>query len=375
MRKLAQILMILELTLIASATTPVTVEQLDLIVASINEKQDAEAARQLSDLSLTEQLSSKKLLYLKDKLAGEKAKEALVVLADASVFLHPPLADVLTHAPPTQNEQAKMVSLIYEYLEKTNPKLPDFFASRLTVRYKEIVGQLDFGEQATDGAADVQRIKVVGTNRTTITYRNGHESEDSAATGKDQNSEENGLVTKGTFGSILNVVFFDAMNANSSLTWVRWEQGTAGLLATFQYRVPEDASHYDIGWCCTPNGNQLSLFRKRTAYHGELDIDPANGAIQRLTLEADLDPTLPVARSDIMVEYGAVELGGRAYVCPIKSVSISRGRSIQTFNNQNPATSFKTLGPYVTLLNDVAFDQYHLFRSDVRILTGADPTP
>ena len=185
MRKLAQILVILELTRIASATTPVTVEQLNRIVASIDGKQDAEAARQLSDLSLTEQLSSKNLLYLKNKLAGEKAKQALVVLADASVFLHPPLADVLTLAPPTQNEQAKMVSLIYEYLEKTNPKLPNFFASRLTVRYKEIVDQFDFGEQATARAADVQRMKVVGANRTTITYRNGHESEDSAATGKE----------------------------------------------------------------------------------------------------------------------------------------------------------------------------------------------
>jgi hypothetical protein len=76
-----------------------------------------------------------------------------------------------------------------------------------------------------------------------------------------------------------------------------------------------------------------------------------------------------------MVEYGAVDLGGQAYICPIKSVSISRGRSIQTFKNLNPNTSFKTFGPYVTLLNDVAFEQYHLFRSDSRILTGADPIP
>lgn len=90
MQKLALILVMLELTLIASATTPVTVEQLGLIVASIDRKQDAEAARQLRDLNLTEQLSSKELLYLKGKSPGEKAKQALVALADASVFLDPP---------------------------------------------------------------------------------------------------------------------------------------------------------------------------------------------------------------------------------------------------------------------------------------------
>jgi len=370
MRMLAVVLVMLELTLMASATTPITVEQLSLIVASTSGKRDAEVARQLSDLTLTEQLGSKELLYLKGKLSGEKAQQALVALADASVFLGPPSTDVLTLAPPTPDEQGKMMSLIYEYLEKTNPKLPNFFASRLTVRYKENVDK--FGD---DGTTDVQHMTVVGTNRTTVAYRNGHESLDSAAEGKDQGSEENGLVTKGTFGPIINVVFFDAMNANSNLTWIRWEQGTAGPWAVFLYRIPEDASHYDVGWCCIPNDNKLSLFQKKTGYHGEFAIDPNNGAIQRLTLEADLDPTLPLVRSDIMVEYGAVDLGGQAYICPIKSVSISRGRSIQTFKNLNPNTSFKTFGPYVTLLNDVAFEQYHLFRSDSRILTGADPIP
>lgn len=264
-----------------------------------------------------------------------------------------------------------MMSLIYEYLEETNPKLPNFFASRLTIRYQENLEQV--GERAADGATDVQRMTVVGTSRTTVTYRNGYESVDSAAKGKDQDSEENGLVTKGTFGPILNVVFFDAMNANSSLAWIRWEQGTAGPWATFRYRIPEDASHYDVSYCCIPNGSQLSLFQKKTAYYGEFAIDPTNGAIQRLTLEADLGPTLPLVRSDIMVEYGAVDLGGQAYICPIRSVSISRGRSIHMVTAGN--SNFKTFGPYVTLLNDVAFDQYHLFRSEVRILNGADPIP
>ncbi len=30
---------------------------------------------------------------------------------------------------------------------------------------------------------------------------------------------------------------------------------------------------------------------------------------------------------------------------------------------------FKRFGPDVTLLNDVAFEQYHLFRSESRVLT------
>jgi hypothetical protein len=32
-------------------------------------------------------------------------------------------------------------------------------------------------------------------------------------------------------------------------------------------------------------------------------------------------------RSQVMVEYGPEELGGKTYICPLRSVEISRGRS------------------------------------------------
>jgi hypothetical protein len=361
MRKLALFLAMLGLTSIAFATTPVTVEQLSQIVASSNGKRDAETALRFRELNLTERLSSKALLDLKSKLPGEKARQALVVLADASVFLDPPQADVLTLDPPTQNEQSKLISLIYEYLEKTNPKLPNFFASRLTVRYKEDLQQID--KPQIYEATDLQRMMLAGTSRTAIYYRNGYEDVDASTKGKDQDPEDNGLVTKGIFGPVPNVVFFDAIDAHSRLKWARWEQGASGPLAVFRYRIPEDASHNDVSYCCIPDGNQLIPFKKRPGYHGEIAIDPTSGAIQRLTLEADLDLILPLVRSDIMVEYGTVLLGGLPYTCPLRSVSISRGRSIQMFR------LFKTFGPYVTLLNDVTFEQYHLFRSESRVLT------
>jgi hypothetical protein len=36
--------------------------------------------------------------------------------------------------------------------------------------------------------------------------------------------------------------------------------------------------------------------------------------------------------------------------------------------------SFRSYGPYTTMLNDVGFDRYHMFRSESRILTGFAPT-
>ena len=39
-------------------------------------------------------------------------------------------------------------------------------------------------------------------------------------------------------------------------------------------------------------------------------------------MEADLNGDLPLVRSDILVNYGIVEIGGRTYICPVQSVAI-----------------------------------------------------
>ena len=64
-----------------------------------------------------------------------------------------------------------------------------------------------------------------------------------------------------------------------------------------------------------------------------------------------------------MVEYGSVVIGGKVYTCPVRSVSMSIGRSEQGFTALGPTVSRK-----VTRLDDVVFSDYHVFRSEMRIL-------
>jgi hypothetical protein len=64
-------------------------------------------------------------------------------------------------------------------------------------------------------------------------------------------------------------------------------------------------------------------------HHGEITIDPATGAILRLYIEADLEPNLPMTRASTLVEYGTVDIGGKPYICPLKSISISRSRTVK----------------------------------------------
>jgi hypothetical protein len=70
-----------------------------------------------------------------------------------------------------------------------------------------------------------------------------------------------------------------------------------------------------------------------------------------------------------MVEYGPVEIGGKTYTCPVRSVSISKEGLT---GGIDPFGGFAQT-PQTILLNDVIFDDYHLFRSNSRILTGDVP--
>jgi hypothetical protein len=53
---------------------------------------------------------------------------------------------------------------------------------------------------------------------------------------------------------------------------------------------------------------------------------------------------------------------------PIRSVSISRARTVKVLTAF--AQSFRVFGPYRTMVNDVTFDDYHMFRGESRLLTG-----
>jgi hypothetical protein len=188
-------------------------------------------------------------------------------------------------------------------------------------------------------------------------------------------------VTYGTFGLLLRGAIDTIVLDPGGLSWKRWEQGASKPIAVFGYNIPQEKSSYHIGFCCSPEGDGTSGFQIRVGYHGEIAIDPATGAILRLGLIFDLQSTTPLILSEIMIEYGSVEIGGKSYICPVKSVSISKGRSVtvlaETLGGRGKNewhASFRTYGPYTTMLNDITFDAFHLFHADSHMLTGFTPT-
>jgi VWFA-related protein len=135
-------------------------------------------------------------------------------------------------------------------------------------------------------------------------------------------------------------------------------------------------------------------FRETPGYHGTLSIDPATGAILRITLEAELNPGDPLLHAAIMIEYGPVPIGNRTFICPVRSLALtlaefgSDGSASRqpgdTTVSRNQAADEAWANPAirptfkpVLHLNKTTFTRYHRLGTELRILadgsTSATP--
>jgi VWFA-related protein len=362
MRKFVYLLLILQLSVPASATRRLTVEQLQQVLASAHGKSDAKVSLLLSGLELTERLRADKLVRWQAEMPGPESRRSLVLLADLSAFLHPPPLEIPATATPDIATQRALVAQVVDYATKATRLLPNFLATRDTIRFEDSAAS----QRPDSSTIPYKPLHAVERFSTTVVYRDGQELE-SDDTQKIQSRKTNlGLITSGEFGPIMGTVLVDA--AHSKLSWSHWEKGAHGPVAVFQFTVPREESHYKVKFCCVLGESAYGVVAQKTGYQGEMAIDPATGAIQRLTLRADLTKADKIVRADILVEYGPVEIGGQTYICPVKSISISIAPSFSAqalelrSGNQNPGLQTK--------LNDVSFDQYHVFRSEARVLTS-----
>jgi VWFA-related protein len=359
MRRFFFLLLLVAAALPAFAVKRVTVEQLEQLLAANKSKPDARLAQQLSDLELTERLSAAKLSRWQAELPGAESRLTLLVLADQSGFLDAPVTETPATDPPDLGAQREMLALTAQYAKRTISKLPDFFATRDTLRFEDTPGNLQ------DRPVILYRpLHPIGRSKDTVLYRNGREviQPSAAAASSDSAPALQGLNTTGVFGPILGTVLVDT--AHGKLEWSHWEREADGIGAVFRYAIAEGESHYKVDF---GDGSE-----KDTGYHGVIEVNPLTGAILRLVIEADLKRDSPIARSGVLVEYGPLQIGGQTYLCPVKSVSIWRAasgfeskrfrRGALVENNQSDRDQLQTS------LNDVAFEQYHLFRADTRVI-------
>lgn len=370
MRKIAFLLLIVGIALPACARQ-VTLAQLEQVLTSAQGKSDGDVARLLSDLELTERLSTAQLVHWQVQFPGTKTRQSLLGLADASAFLKLPAAEAPPPAPSLAT-QRQIMGLVANYVADTIHQLPNFFARQLTTHFAD---QPMRRSSPTNAAAFYQPLHAASAPTTsTVLYRDGREVVDAGPVKvKKSDAPVAGLKTQGVFGPILQIVLIDA--AQNKLSFSHWEQSDAAQWAVFAYSVPQEKSHYQVTYCCVPDPNDVfdpnKEFRQLVGYHGEIAVDPATGAIRRITAQADFKPTDPLSKADIMVEYAPVDIGGYTYTCPAKSIAVSRAlldtsRGIAAeVGSESPGYRAPV---WQTYLNDVQFQEYHLFHATTKIV-------
>lgn len=354
----------------ANKIQSVTVDQLGQWLSGVRDESDSRIAKELENKVLIERVGAAQLAQWQSALPGRHSRSALTAMADVSMFLPPPPASVLSDPPPDIKTQGEIVSHAIDYVVQTLGKLPDFSAACITKHFEDdpahqgmtsysmrSANSVDtgLGSPYTLGIPSVsthvfgyQPLHLTSESTMQVSYRDGVETSGSqkldVAT---VNRVEPRLVTAGEFGPILSVVLRDAMHG--SLDWGYWQQSPYGKLAVFHYSVADGQSHYVVALRHGIQEEKLS-----PAYHGEISIDPATGAVLRIILVANSLRSQDVMESAMAVEYGPVVLGGKSYICVLKGIALLK--------------SVVNSGGLKTEINDATFSDYHLMRGDLTIL-------
>ncbi len=365
----------------AFAATSITVDQLNNEVVASQRERDSKIAAHISTLHLTERLSAAKLAAMEAVLPGPESRQALVMLADQSEFLNPPAAEMPNTPAPSFADQRAIISRTIDYVRLMEARLPNLLAARETIHFEDSPPGLKANSSSDFNPA--QPLHPVSRTTAIVSYRSGKDFLQVA--GKEQSStiiSTRGLSSFGEFGPILSTVLIDL--PDGKLAWSHWEQHAGKPVAVFIFSVPKASSHYAVRFCCVGT----RAFQQFSGYHGEITINPEDRTILRLTLLADLSQDDPITKADMMVEYSPMDLGGRIYYCPSKSIALSvapasaADKELKRFAivHGNPTVvSAESLAdtPMQTMLNQVNFDQYHLFGSESHVLTadGSSPQP
>ena len=199
-----------------------------------------------------------------------------------------------------------------------------------------------------------------------ITFRDGRELLSPKSPGAGfQTPAESGLASHGEFGPEAAIVLVDlADHANGSVHFHHWETTAMGPAAVFHYSVAAAGSHYQVQYDC----DKKTPFRAFPGYHGSIMVNPATGAILRLTLATELKEGDPISEVTSTIEYGPVKIGERAYICPLESIASITVEENACAHRTGP----KRLAEPQVLVNHSTFSEYHRFGSTLTIVPKAE---
>ena len=131
------VLCLAQLLAVPAFGNDVTVRQLEQQLARAVGSSDKKVEKQISNLQLTERLDRSLFVKLSDALPGDRSRNALMAITDASAFLPPPQSEEFPESPPDRKIQGEMLIRVAAFLRDQAKRMPNFLARRVTTRFQK----------------------------------------------------------------------------------------------------------------------------------------------------------------------------------------------------------------------------------------------
>jgi hypothetical protein len=320
------------------------------IKSAIELKQrDADVAKYLSRMKLTDHLDDRTVEELQSLGAGPKTVAALREMVDASEKLPepPPPAKALPPPPPAPPpdsiEQGKIIAAAREYALNYSKQLPNYLCLEVVRRaIDDHVNDAAGSEQWRGGDTVVMRLSYFEQKEDyKVVMINDRAVENKSI------DQLDGVTSQGEFGTMLKEIF--APESEARFEWDHWAKLRGRKMYAFSYDIDQPHSQFSILWEKTD--------KIVPAYRGLVYIDVDTNKIMHITQEPyDIPPTFPVRASKEVLDYDFQNIGDSEFLVPLKVVMTSR--------------TIKYLSK-----NEIEFRRYQKFGTDTVIKFDETPPP
>ena len=314
---------------------------------------DAEVAKYLAKVKLTERLDDRVIEEMQSSGIGAKTLQALQALRDRTKDLMAakpiaPEARPTPIPPPSSEEQAAIITDVREYALNYSKNLPDFICTQVTRRFAAPMPGTRWGGSSLSDpswqAQDVLQIRLSyfqQKEKYTVVLANN------TIVNKDY-EQMGGSKSFGEFGSMLREIFEPGTEAR--FEWDHWGTLRGKRVMAFSYHVSQSRSQYRL----VVEDAKLSII---TAYRGLVEVDPDTHVVMRVsTIAENIPPDFPIRKADDVLDYDYQEISGHTFLLPLKSQVFMSG------------------GEVLTRL-DEEFRLYRKYSAEAEIKYDTDPIP
>jgi hypothetical protein len=276
---------------------------------------DANVAKFLKNVTLTEKLTDRQIEELLAVGIGPKTREALNVLRDKSANLNAAAPAPKPEGPklppaPDAAEQAEIIRDVREYALNYTKGLPNFLCTQVTRR--KAAGEP--GSRYAMRGATEPSFQTMDTLTIRLSYFEHKEDMklimvNNAPTTQNYQSL-GGATSSGEFGSMMAGIFDPG--TQTTFAWDHWGTLRGKLVMVFNYNVDQPHSQWAVDY-----ERREHIY---PAYSGLIYLDKDIHVVMRITLNADNIPAaFPIRLAHTTLDYDYQDISGHDFLLPLKA--------------------------------------------------------